>query len=295
MTNLLQNLVDAASLGSLYALVALGIALLFGIMQLVNFAHGELIMVGGYTFLLLEHQSWPVILLGTIAATILLALLMEVVAFRSVRNASPPTLFITSFAVSYLIQNIMIIAVGSTARSAQLPLTLSEPISIGGLNIARLDLITIGGTAGLILILVAFLNRTRFGLQMRAAAEDFPMARLLGVRANRVVAGAFAISGLLAAVVALVVVAKTAILTPTIGQTYVLIGFVAVVLGGLGSLAAAGLGGFVLGFLTVGLQAWLPLNLRSYRDAFVFGLVIAILLIRPQGLIVVRSEQTQRI
>lgn len=295
MTNLLQNLIDAIALGSLYALVALGIALLFGIMQLVNFAHGELIMVGGYTFLLLEHQSWPVIIVGVTLSVIVLALVMELVAFRPVRNASAATLFITSFAVSYLIQNIMIIAVGATARAASLPLTLSKPISVGGLNIARLDLITIVGTVVLILALVGFLNRTRFGLQMRAAAEDFPMARLLGVRANRVVAGAFAISGILAGVVALVVVAKTAILTPTIGPAYVLIGFVAVVLGGLGSLPAAGLGGFVLGFLTVGLQAWLPLSLRSYRDAFVFGLVIVILLVRPQGLIVVRSEQTQRV
>jgi branched-chain amino acid transport system permease protein len=189
----------------------------------------------------------------------------------------------------------MIIAVGATARGANLPLTLSRPVSIGGLNIALLDLMTIAGTVVLILVLAVFLNRTRFGLQMRAAAEDFPMARLLGVRANRVVSGAFAISGILAGVVALVVVAKTAILTPTLGPTYVLIGFVAVVLGGLGSLPAAGLGGFVLGFLTVGLQAWLPYSLRSYRDAFVFGLVIVILLVRPQGLIVVRSEQTQRI
>jgi branched-chain amino acid transport system permease protein len=295
MINFLQNLIDAASLGSLYALIALGIALLFGIMQLVNFAHGELIMIGGYTFLLLEHHSWPLIILGTIAAGVVAAVLMERVAFRPVRNASPPTLFITSFAVSYLIQNVMIIAVGATARAAQLPLTLSKPVSVGGLNVARLDLITIAGTFVLVVAFIAFLTRTQFGLQMRAAAEDFPMARLLGVRANRVVAGAFAISGFLAAVVALVVVAKTSILTPSIGQTYVLIGFVATVVGGLGSLAAAGLGGFVVGFATVGLQAWLPLSLRSYRDAFVFGLVIVILLVRPQGLIVVRSEQMQRV
>lgn len=295
MVNFLQNLIDAISLGSLYALIALGIALLFGIMQLVNFAHGELIMVGGYTFLLLEHQSWPVIVIGTIGSVVLLALLMERVAFRPVRNASPPTLFITSFAISYLIQNIMIIAIGATARAAQLPLTLSEPVSIGGLAVSRLDLVTIAGTLLILLLFALFLRKTRFGLQMRAAAEDFEMARLLGVRANRVIAGAFAISGVLAAVVALVVVEKTSILTPSMGQTYVLIGFVATVVGGLGSLPAAALGGFVVGFATVGLQAWLPLSLRSYRDAFVFGLVIVILLFRPQGLIVVRSEQAQRV
>jgi branched-chain amino acid transport system permease protein len=220
---------------------------------------------------------------------------MERVAFRPVRHASPPTLFITSFALSYLIQNIMIIAVGSTARAADLPLTLSKPVSLWGLQIARIDLLTIFVTFVLLSVFAIFLQRTRFGLHMRAAAEDFPMARLLGVRANRVVAGAFAISGVLAAFVALVVVAKTSILTPTMGQSYVLIGFVATVVGGLGSLAAACLGGFVLGFATVGLQAWLPLSLRPYRDAFVFGLVILILLVRPQGLIVVRSEQTQRV
>jgi len=291
----LQNLIDAISLGSLYALIALGIALLFGIMQLVNFAHGELIMVGGYTFLLLEHQSWPVIVIGTTASVVILALLMERVAFRPVRNASPPTLFITSFAISYLIQNVMIIAVGATARAAQLPLTLSEPVSIGPIDVSRLDLVTIAITLVLLLLFAVFLRRTRFGLQMRAAAEDFEMARLLGVRANRVIAGAFAISGVLAAVVALIVVEKTSILTPTMGQTYVLIGFVATVVGGLGSLPAAALGGFVVGFATVGLQAWLPLSLRSYRDAFVFGLVIVILLFRPQGLVVVRSEQVQRV
>jgi len=295
VANFLQNLIDAISLGSLYALIALGIALLFGIMQLVNFAHGELIMVGGYTFLLLEHQSWPVIVIGTTASVVILALLMERVAFRPVRNASPPTLFITSFAISYLIQNIMIMAVGATARAAQLPLTLSKPVSIGPIDVSRLDLATIAITLLLLLLFAVFLRRTRFGLQMRAAAEDFEMARLLGVRANRVIAGAFAISGVLAAVVALIVVEKTSILTPTMGQTYVLIGFVATVVGGLGSLPAAALGGFVVGFATVGLQAWLPLSLRSYRDAFVFGLVIVILLFRPQGLVVVRSEQVQRV
>jgi branched-chain amino acid transport system permease protein len=295
VSNFLQNFINAISLGSLYALIALGIAVLFGIMQLVNFAHGELIMIGGYTFLLLEHQSFLVIILGTMASVVLLALVMERVAFRPVRSASPPTLFITSFAVSYLIQNIMIIAVGATARAAQLPLTLSTSVTVGSISVARLDLITIAATFVMVAVFVVFLKRTRFGLQMRAASEDFPMSRLLGVRANRVIAGAFAISGLLAAVVALVVTSKTAVLTPDMGQTYVLIGFVATVVGGLGSLVAAGVGGFVVGSATVALQAWLPIGLRPYRDAFVFGLVILILLVRPQGLIVVRSEEVQRV
>ncbi len=137
--------------------------------------------------------------------------------------------------------------------------------------------------------LSAFLKFTATGIQMRAAAEDFWMARLLGVRANSVIAVAFAISGVLAAVVALILLAQTGVIVPTIGTTPVLIGFVATVVGGLGSLPAAGLGGFLVGFVTVLLQAELPENLRPFRDAFVFTLVIVVLVIRPQGLIVVRS------
>jgi branched-chain amino acid transport system permease protein len=295
MTNFLQHVVDAVSLGSEYALIALGIALIFGIVRLVNFAHGELIMVGGYTILLLEHESWIVIVLGTIVAVCLLALVMDRVAFHPLRNADPTTLFITSFAVSYLLQSIMTVTVGATAKSASLPNTLNEAFNIGGLRVAHLDAIVIVATIVLTGGLAAFLKYSSFGLHMRAAAEDFRMARLLGVRANRVIAGAFAISGLLAAVVALIVTARTSVLTPSMGQTYVLIGFVATVVGGLGSLWAAGLGGMVVGVATVTLQTALPESLRPFRDAFVFGFVILILLLRPQGLIVVKSQQAERV
>jgi branched-chain amino acid transport system permease protein len=291
----LQDAIDALSLGALYALIALGIALIFGIIQLVNFAHGDLIMVGGYTFLLLQHEGWPIIIIGTIAAVALLALVMERVGFRPLRNATPTTLFITSFAISYLIENIMMIIVGSTARSADLPLTLSQAFSVGGLEISHLDVLTVAVTIVLVVGLGLFLKFTHFGLEMRAAAQDFRMARLLGVRANRVIAAAFAISGLLAAVVSIIVVAQTDELTPTLGQSYVLIGFVATVVGGLGSLSAAALGGMIMGVATVVLQVELPLGLRPFRDAFVFTLVIAILLFRPQGLIVLKSEQAERI
>ncbi len=295
MTSVIQNAIDAISLGGLYALIALGIALIFGIIQLVNFAHGDLVMVGGYTFLLLQHDGWVVIIVGVIVVVVALALVMERTAFRPLRNASPATLFVTSFAVSYLIESIMQIAVGSTAKSADLPLTLSQAFHIGGLRISHLDVITIAATIILVAGLGLFLKLTQFGLQMRAAAQDFRMARLLGVRANRVIAAAFAISGLLAAVVAIIVVAKTDELTPTVGQSYVLIGFVATVVGGLGSLWAAAIGGMIVGVVTTVLQVELPLGLRPFRDAFVFAFIIAILILRPQGLIVLKSEQAERV
>ena len=295
MTAVLQHAMDALSLGALYALVALGIAMIFGIIRLVNFAHGDLIMVGGYVFLLLQHQAVPVVIIGVIAAVAVLALLMDRVGFRPLRDASPATLFITSFALSYLIESIMLMTVGSAAKSASLPLTLSQAFNVGGVRISHLDVITIGTTLVLIGLLALFLKRTQLGLQMRAAAEDFRTARLLGVRANRVIAAAFAISGMLAAVVALIVVAQTDELTPTVGQSYVLIGFVATVVGGLGSLSAAALGGLIVGVVTVLLQVELPSSLQAFRDAFVFGIVIAILLLRPQGLVVVKSERAERI
>lgn len=295
MTGVIQHGMDAISLGALYALVALGIAMLFGIIRLVNFAHGDLIMVGAYIFLLLQHEPVVVVVIGVMVGVALLAVVMDRVGFRPLRDASPSTLFITSFAISYLIESIMLLAVKSTPKSLSLPLTLSQAFTIGGVRISHLDVITIGATILLITLLTLFLKRTQLGLQMRAAAEDFRMARLLGVRANRVIAAAFAISGILAAVVALIIVAQTDELYPTMGQDYVLIGFVSTVVGGLGSLSAAALGGLIVGVMTVLLQIELPGGLVPFRDAFVFGIVILMLLVRPQGLIVVKSQRAERI
>ena len=281
----LQYLVDALSLASLYALVALGIAMVFGIMQLVNFAHGELIMIGGYTLLVLSTQPWIVAGMGVVAVVVIAALVMERVAFRPVRGAPPTTLLITSFAVSYLLQNVAIIATGDRPKTIALPAVLIQSVQVGGLQVQELHLVTMALTVILVVALVLFLKYTALGVQMRAAAEDFQMARLLGVRADRVVASAFAISGLLAGTVALLLVAQTDLLTPTMGVQLVLVGFVATVIGGMGSLTGAGLGGALLGVLTVGLQALLPTELRPFRDAFSFLVVISLLVLRPQGIL----------
>lgn len=289
MTVVVQNGIDAISLGSLYALLALGVALVFGIMGLINFAHGELIMAGGFALVYLGHPAWPILVAATLAIVVVLALAIERASFRPVRGANPITLLVTSFALSYLLQNLAQLIFGSIPRVTSLWTGLSEAFTIRSVSIPKLDVVTVGGTLVLLLALTLFLNRTRLGVQMRAAAENFRMARVLGVRANTVIATAFALSGLLAGVAAILLVARTGVVTPTMGSGPVLVAFIATVLGGMGSLRGAVLGGFVVGAITVALQAYLPLELRYYRDAFAYAAVIAMLLLRPQGLIVAKG------
>jgi branched-chain amino acid transport system permease protein len=288
-----QHVIDAITLGSSYALYALGIALIFGIMRLINFAHGELIMVGGYALVLVGAAAWPVLIIATVGVSIAFALATERVAFRPLRGASPPTLLIASFAVSYLLQNLAILIEGSAPKGVNVSTWLSESWTVGSITITHLAVVTIVVTIVLLIGLALFLGRTRIGVQMRAAAEDFRMARILGVRGNTVIATAFAISGLLAGTGAYLLVAQTGEVSPDMGLQPVLYAFVATVLGGMGSLLGAVLGGYLFGAVTVTLQATLPGSLASYRDAFAFGAVILILLFRPQGLIVPRSAVTR--
>jgi branched-chain amino acid transport system permease protein len=285
-----QTSIDAITLGSLYALYALGIGLIFGIMRLINFAHGELVMAGGYSLVLLSSLWLPVRTVVAVAVAIALALAMERVAFRPVRGANPATLLVTSFAVSIILQSAAEMAFGALPRSTNVSTTLTESFVAGPILIPKLSVLTVAVTIVLLVGLVAFFRRTSLGVQMRAAAEDFSMARLMGVRANRVIAVAFAMSGILAGIAALLVVAQTGSVQTTTGVNVVVIAFVATILGGIGSLVGAVLGGFVLGVLTVALQASLPLELLPFRDAFVFGLVLLMLVVRPRGLIVSRAS-----
>ena len=282
--NFLQNLVDASSLAAVYALAALGIGLIFGIMRLINFAHGELIMVGGYALYFCAGQPYVVMGLAAVLVVAILALGMERLAFRPLRNAAPATLLIASFALSYLLQHIVLLAFGSRPTGVDFLAPLNESIEIGGLRAPRLQIVAVVVTIVLLMALSAFFKRTAMGAQMRAAAEDFTMARLVGVKANRVIAAAFVVSGLLASIVSLYLVTQTGNVNYKMGVNMVLVAFVASVIGGMGSMAGAALGGALVGVVSVMLQAYLPVDLRPYRDAFVFLLFIAFLLWRPRGL-----------
>lgn len=284
MAELVENVVNAVSLGSFYALVALGIALIFGIMRLVNIAHGEFILAGAYV-LVLVGSSLPLLILFCLLTTALLALATERLVFRPMRNASAATMLVGSFALSYVLQNLAILIFGANARSGSLGGGLTEAVVIGDVRIARINLVTLVVAIVLGGLLMAFLTRTRLGVQMRAAAEDFDAARLVGVRANRVIAAAFVLSGLLAGAAAVLLVGQTGAVTPSIGLPPLLIGLVAVVIGGLGSLPGAVLGAYILGASSVALQAGLPIDARPFRDAFLFAVVILILTVRPQGIV----------
>lgn len=293
MTTAIQGLIDAVCFGSLYALFALGIALIFGVMGLMNLAHGELIMIGSYALVLATDVPLALRLVLAVVVVIGVALLMERIAFRPVRDANPATLLVTSFAVSFLLQNAVIQIVGSVPRVTNLSTTLSETFAIGDIRIPKLNALTVVLTAVLLAGLVVFLSKSRTGVQMRAAAEDFTMARLLGVRGDRVVSVAFALSGLLAAVAAILLVGQTGSATPTVGSVPVLYALVATIIGGIGSLLGAVLGGYLLGAVTTAFQLWLPIEWQPYRDALTFTVVFAVLVWRPQGLIMTKASVTR--
>jgi branched-chain amino acid transport system permease protein len=289
MERAVQIVVDALSVGSLYALTALGIGLIFGVMRLINFAHGELITMAAYALLFLFGLPVPVMLCGALGVAIVLALLTERVAFRPLRNADPTTLLISSFAVSFFLQRLLILVVGSRLKGLDFLPELGREIRLFGIRLQVLQLATIVVGLVLLVALTWFLKATRLGLHMRAAAEDFRMARVLGVRANRVIAVAFALSGILAAAVSCLIVVQTGVVQPRMGLQLVIIAFVGTVIGGLGSLPGAALGGFLVGAVSILLQALLPPQLRAFREAFVFIAVAVVLLFRPQGLIPARG------
>ena len=301
MSTILQHTVDAVALGSLYALTALGIGLIFGVMRLINFAHGDFIMVGAFSLVVpssaatstLLIGAWPAPLLiaGVCGVVILLALATERLAFRPVRQADPAVLLITSFAVSFFLQHAVIAIHGGRPKSANIWPDLMDSLTVGGVRIPQLQLVTIVVTLVLLAVLVLFLKRTAIGVAMRAASEDFLMARLLGIRANHVIAAAFAISGLLAAVVSLLYVAQTSVLSFQMGVPLVLFAFIATVVGGMGNLVGAVLGGYVVGIGSVFFQVILPEAWRSNRDVWVYALVLLILLFRPSGLLRSRSME----
>jgi len=310
----IQQVVNALSAGSLYALMAVGLAMVFGILRLINFAHGDMMMIAAYLAVfslgagLPLAVALPVIVLGTVAV----GLLMERVAYRPIRGAPDVAMLLTSFAVGQILQNGTLL----TTRLAGKPTLIAFPspdllngvVTLGAITIPKVNLASF--VAGIVLLglLSVFVTRTTLGLSMRAAAEDLAAARLVGINVNRVVATAFAIGAALAAVAGLLYSVQAGQINPYMGFTPVLKAFIAAVIGGFGSISGAVLGGYVLGFLEVlvtslagigdllpagsvppeirtFLQQWLPSGRASWRDAVVFVVLILVLLVRPQGIL----------
>jgi branched-chain amino acid transport system permease protein len=280
--------INAISLGSTYALLALGMVIVYGILKLVNFAYGELLMIGGYSLFVLgmgPRLPWIVMAVLAVGVAVLTSYLTERVAFRPVRENSLTAMLITSFAVSTLLQNAALLIISPRARAVPLPDVFSESAIVLGQSVPIRNLLAIGTSIVLLLLLVILLRRTVLGIALRAASDNFRMTRMLGVPANLVISAAFAISGFLAGVVALFWVGRTASVTPTIGAAPLLVAFVATVIGGMRSLEGAVVGGYVYGIVFSLIGVLLPQALLEFREAFMFVIVILILLFRPEGLV----------
>jgi branched-chain amino acid transport system permease protein len=294
MEYIAQQMMNALSFGAEYALLALGLAIVFSIMGLVNFAHGEIIAVGGYTMVAMTSLalSNPLIVIGfaVIAATFA-SVTLERVAFRPVRYADPTTGLLTAFGVSIVLQNLFLLLVSPRPIAVTSLYFLEWPIDLGSIRISSLQLFETITTIAVIIAMTLFLRRTVLGLAMRAAALDFEMVRLTGIRANRVFAAAFMISGLLAGIACVFIMARRGSVDPHLGFDPVLKAFVACVVGGFGSLPGAVLGGFLLGAIEVAMLVMLPQSLGGMTDAFVFGIVAMLLIWRPEGILTPRREK----
>lgn len=294
MSAFLQTLVDGIGRGSTYALLALGITLIFGVMHLVNFAHAELITVGAYVAFYLSDGGvgWWLLVPAIVVTAVVASVGTERLVFRWVRRASPFTMLLASFALERLAQALWAVFVSPAKQGFAGPDWAFNTIEVGGVRFEVLDLATIAVTAGVLALTVFVFRRTLFGIAVRGASEDFDAARLMGVRATPVIAGAFAFAGFLAGVAAVLILIRTPSAEPTMGSDYLVKAVVAAIIGGLGSFGGAVVGGLALGLAEVALRAYLPEGVwERLTDAVVFVLVAALFIIRPQGLFTVRTAE----
>jgi branched-chain amino acid transport system permease protein len=290
-----QQLINALSIGSLYSLVAVGLSIVFSLLRLTNFAHGDMMMVGAFATLMLQLSGLPfalAVVLG-IAVSSLAGILIERIAYRPVRGATDVTTLLTSIALTYILENLAILMFTSSPRNFPLPVWFEGIYSFadGRITFTNITVLTLGLTLISLTFLAWFVTQTRTGLGMRAAAEDLTAAYLVGLDVNRVIVVAFVLASGFAGLAGVLWAAQSGVVEPLMGFTPLLKAFVAAIIGGFGSISGALLGGYVLGALEVLIQA-LPSEwgLSPYRDALVFGLLIAFLLLRPGGLLGVKTE-----
>jgi len=281
-----QTLADAFGLGSIYALMAVGIGLVFGVLRLVNFAYGQLVMAGAFALAFASEHGWPVAagILLCFAVVLVLSFLMDRFVFRPLRGHSPAVMLVATFAVAFLLQSIALLWFGALGKIATSFATLNQPITIGGVDIRKISIVAICVAAGSLLLIGLLLNQTRIGLHMRAAAMDFRTARLLGIRADRVIGSAVLVSGLLAAAVSVLMTVQTPLVTPDFALRDTILVLAGVVLGGMNRLVPATMGGFAIGFASGLLGGALPTDQSQYLPSILFAGVILVLLVRPGGL-----------
>lgn len=292
MQEFVQQIVNALSLGSIYALVALGLGIVFSILGLVNFAYGELLTLAGFTLWVLGDTElpWVFVVLAALITPILGSLIFERVVFRPMRGAPGAAFLLASFALSLILQNVFRAVFGAKAKAISYPDWVNSSFELLGVRLAWLDVATFLLALLAMTLLVNFLKRTTIGIALRAASEDIDTTRMMGVRANRVVRTAFILSGLLAGLAGILWLASSGSVVATSGMVPLVKGFIAAVVGGLGSLFGAAVAGFLIGFLEVFLRDLLPEGLSTLTDAVVFLVLIMVLLRKPNGLFSTRER-----
>lgn len=287
ITTFLQHLANGISLGSLYALIAIGYTMVYGILRLINFAHGDLLMIASYVAyygVLIFTLPWPVSFLLAIVLTTLVGVLIERSAYRPLRSSPRISILISAIGVSYLLENLGLVVFGGRPQGFQRPPVFSEVFNFHGVAVQSLTLYIPLVTLILLAGLMYLVNHTKTGMAMRACSRDFETARLMSINVNWIVSITFVVGSALAAVGGLMWSLKFPQINPLMGVFPGLKCFIAAVLGGIGNIPGAVVGGFILGLLEILLVAFFP-ALSGYRDAFAFVILILILLLKPTGIL----------
>ena len=281
MMSFISYLVNGISLGSIYALIALGYTMVYGIAKMLNFAHGDIIMVGGFTVFTAMSTEWcPVwlsVVIGIIVCT-LLGVIVEKVAYKPLRNASPLAVLITAIGVSYLLQNVALIIFGSAAQSFTSVVKNVAPVTIGGVTISMETIISIVVSVIIMICLTFFINKTKAGKAMLAVSEDKGAAQLMGINVNSTISLTFAIGSALAGVASVLLCSSYPQISPYTGSMPGIKAFVAAVFGGIGSIPGAMIGGILLGVIENLSKAYISSQLS---DAIVFLVLIVVLIVKP--------------
>ena len=283
----LQQLINGLSLGSLYALIAIGYTMVYGILRLINFAHGDLLMVSAYVAVMgvgLFAWPWPLAFGLALILTGLLGVLLERGAYRPLRRAPRISLLISAIAASFLLENLALVIAGGRAKPFPVPEVCRGAISLSGLFIPRLSFLIPLATGVFLAGLFYIVYRTQVGRAMRAIALDLEMTGLMGIDVNRIIAFTFLLGSLLAGAGGVLWAMKYPQVNPFMGILPGLKAFIAAVLGGIGNVAGAVVGGLLLGMLEIMIVAFVP-SWAGYRDALAFALLIVLLLARPTGLL----------
>lgn len=281
----LSYLINGLSLGSVYAIIALGYTMVYGIAKMLNFAHGDVIMVGGYiVFIAMNNLGLPAVVSVMISMVVctILGIVIERIAYKPLRNAPSLAVLITAIGVSYLLQNLALLIWGSAPKSFASVVSI-QPLKLmgGALTITGEALVTILVSVVIMIALTLFINRTRMGRSMLAVSEDRGAAQLMGINVNATISLTFAIGSALAAIAGALLCSAYPILQPTTGAMPGIKAFVAAVFGGIGSIPGAMIGGILLGVIENLSKAYISAQLA---DAIVFGVLIVVLLVKPTGI-----------